>query len=871
MLDDSKHLIVLLSPQATSSKWVNAEIEYWIANKDPSEITIVVSRNPRSGGSRPLSTFAWSGEDVPPAMREVSVEPNAVDMRWAFLQPDGQLDRERWRGNVAEIAAAIRGQNKDELIGEVVAMRLRARIFATTLLLAGLILAVSAVASFVGWRAASNAAQQAEERRDAAEAATLTAESLRQAAQLSRDEANAAAAAAEMLRQTADESAEAALNQAEQAQEAAVLAAEAEAQALRASAAADAERAAADLAAAQAEEAKAIAEAARDLAQAERLDAERAAREAVSRREVAERELEAALLAVRSIELSSTEPAVAAVVAAESISLILNLTEESGTQLETTHDDNFLEAPVGVDAILRATDGYPRLVRVLPLARSDGSSPHVRFEDVDPSVKGDELITVSDDVTKKVWSVPDGDLLLSTNTNEDHGQGPVCPYVPDLRLDSARTLRIGEAGQAGVLQWLYDDGDVVRFGPQFQLDTSCVDTVAVDSSGRFLAVSTMFPRDRRPMVGIWEISASTSSRAEVTQIPSQRKSTRMMSSDGNVLAIQTQPARVILLDLQDGTRSQLDTPGEMVAMSYDGSALVIRSSSDLVTAIDWRSDRVLLEVATPSFASAAIAKDGAGAWLTAIGDTSGDITIWRSEQGTPGQRWISLGSVSDFGYALEMNISHSGQLLTAIVGPTLIGFGVIALVELQGPDESRVVEVEGHGPGWVNVWLEAEPEGGRVVTGSWDRTRSFIEVIDVTTNDAGLLEARLVNSFTLPTQDGALSRNGRFLAAISEYRTAQDDPVCSDGVQSGTPCVALALIDLDTGTRLGSSSGFGPIAADRVAIRQTREGSVLVAAGQELFEWSLNMQDWISDACSNASEIVLDRAEEVLGRPPSVC
>ncbi|CAN5813466.1 hypothetical protein BH23ACT4_BH23ACT4_04260 [soil metagenome] len=108
--------MLLLSPDAAASQWVNQEIEYWKTHREPSRILPVLTDG----------TFEWTdgdvaGSGVPESFREVfSEEPRWVDLR--FAQDENQLDRKnpRFSAAVADIASALRGVPKDELESEEV-------------------------------------------------------------------------------------------------------------------------------------------------------------------------------------------------------------------------------------------------------------------------------------------------------------------------------------------------------------------------------------------------------------------------------------------------------------------------------------------------------------------------------------------------------------------------------------------------------------------------------------------------------------------------------------------------------------------------------------------------------------------------------
>ncbi|HSJ35201.1 MAG TPA: TIR domain-containing protein [Acidimicrobiia bacterium] len=115
-LDSSPWFVLLLSPDAAQSPWVNQEIDYWKTNKDPSRILPVVTDG----------TFTWDGTDitgdaVPDALQGVfTEEPRWVDLRFARGEDQLDLKNPRFSAAVADIASALRVVPKDELESEEV-------------------------------------------------------------------------------------------------------------------------------------------------------------------------------------------------------------------------------------------------------------------------------------------------------------------------------------------------------------------------------------------------------------------------------------------------------------------------------------------------------------------------------------------------------------------------------------------------------------------------------------------------------------------------------------------------------------------------------------------------------------------------------
>ena len=115
-LDQSRWFILLLSPDAAQSDWVNQEIDYWLEHKDPNRIIPVLSDG----------TFTWEdgnvgGDAVPPALLGTFTdEPRWVDLRFARSEEQLDLKNPGFSAAVADIASAIRGVPKDELESEEV-------------------------------------------------------------------------------------------------------------------------------------------------------------------------------------------------------------------------------------------------------------------------------------------------------------------------------------------------------------------------------------------------------------------------------------------------------------------------------------------------------------------------------------------------------------------------------------------------------------------------------------------------------------------------------------------------------------------------------------------------------------------------------
>ena len=179
-LDASDWFVLLASPAAAESAWVEREVSTWLESKPLDHVLIVVTDGE-------LICFPDAGIDaerttcLPAALVDaLQDEPRWLDLRWA--RDDEQLDLRsgRFRAAVADLAAPIHGMAKDDLESEDVRQQRRARRLAFTGASAITVLAVMA----------GVAALYATSQRNEANAQRDAAEVQRSAAQTQRDRAD---------------------------------------------------------------------------------------------------------------------------------------------------------------------------------------------------------------------------------------------------------------------------------------------------------------------------------------------------------------------------------------------------------------------------------------------------------------------------------------------------------------------------------------------------------------------------------------------------------------------------------------------------------------------------------------------------------
>lgn len=167
-LDHSRFFILLASPDASSSGWVNREVDRWLELGRKDRILPVVT----DGGwvwDLPANDFDWTQSTaVPPRLRGAfSEEPRHLDLRWARSQGAGEkltLQNSDFRSAVADLAAPIHGQDKDSLEGQDLREFRKARRYRriATLALAAMVLLLAA-ATVAAFRSAEEARRQEQE------------------------------------------------------------------------------------------------------------------------------------------------------------------------------------------------------------------------------------------------------------------------------------------------------------------------------------------------------------------------------------------------------------------------------------------------------------------------------------------------------------------------------------------------------------------------------------------------------------------------------------------------------------------------------------------------------------------------------------
>ena len=119
-LSESEYFILIASPDAAQSEWVQKEVDYWINNRPIDKLLIVLTEGDLSWDKTSSDFLRTEKTPLPPNLRGVfEEEPRYLDLRWARqLEDQLSLNHDRFRNAIADISATLQDRPKDELIGE---------------------------------------------------------------------------------------------------------------------------------------------------------------------------------------------------------------------------------------------------------------------------------------------------------------------------------------------------------------------------------------------------------------------------------------------------------------------------------------------------------------------------------------------------------------------------------------------------------------------------------------------------------------------------------------------------------------------------------------------------------------------------------
>ena len=127
-LNSSEYFVLLASPAAAASPWVQREVEHWLGVRSAHELLIVVTDGDVHWSAE-AGDFDWARTNALPRTleRAFGQEPLYVDLRPIKASGDAPYRSAAFRSAVADLAAALTGRSKDEVIGEDVRQHRRTK------------------------------------------------------------------------------------------------------------------------------------------------------------------------------------------------------------------------------------------------------------------------------------------------------------------------------------------------------------------------------------------------------------------------------------------------------------------------------------------------------------------------------------------------------------------------------------------------------------------------------------------------------------------------------------------------------------------------------------------------------------------------
>jgi WD40 repeat protein len=174
-LGQARYFVLLASPEAAGSPWVDREVRWWRAHRGRDTVLIVLTDGQLVWDGSIGDFDSGETNAIPPGLRGwFTAEPLWVDLRWARNERHVSLRNPGFRDSLADLAAPLRGLPKDELVGEDIHQHRRVRRLArgavTLLTLLTVLASSAAVVAVSNQRAAQEQLKVATSRQLAADA-----------------------------------------------------------------------------------------------------------------------------------------------------------------------------------------------------------------------------------------------------------------------------------------------------------------------------------------------------------------------------------------------------------------------------------------------------------------------------------------------------------------------------------------------------------------------------------------------------------------------------------------------------------------------------------------------------------------------------
>jgi WD40 repeat protein len=180
-MDDARFMVLVLSPLAAKSQWVNEEVKHWLARRNGLTPMIVLAGGRLEWDKVNRCFNPLLSDAAPPALTVPGVlpgEPFFLDV--SGDGPPWSASSAGFRDKMTALAAPMHGKPKDQLAGDDLReyrklRRLRAATITGLAILSVVALVAGGIAA-INWRNAIEQRQNADHQRDEAIAARLTAE-----------------------------------------------------------------------------------------------------------------------------------------------------------------------------------------------------------------------------------------------------------------------------------------------------------------------------------------------------------------------------------------------------------------------------------------------------------------------------------------------------------------------------------------------------------------------------------------------------------------------------------------------------------------------------------------------------------------------
>jgi len=118
-LRNSEFFILLASPEAAASPWVRKEVGFWISHK-PADTILIALTDGKIVWENASSDFDWDTTTALPSLLRGKFHevPLHTDLGWARAAEHLSPTDDRFLNSVADLAAPLRHQAKDALVGE---------------------------------------------------------------------------------------------------------------------------------------------------------------------------------------------------------------------------------------------------------------------------------------------------------------------------------------------------------------------------------------------------------------------------------------------------------------------------------------------------------------------------------------------------------------------------------------------------------------------------------------------------------------------------------------------------------------------------------------------------------------------------------